>query len=154
MRVERTNILAFIWTKTRGVLLFNGKGWQKTGDTVKTHTWAPTFRRKLLLPSSVYCVNGDIIFYKKFSIIYQSTVYHVTHTHNFFFCSFPSLQWKLNHTQHTEFNILYVSDVTHERINKHHNKPEAHPNPLLVPLLQPISTRRLKRYCPLDLQGT
>ena len=26
-----------------------------------------------------------------------------------------------NHTIHTDFNIPYVSDVIHERINKHHN---------------------------------
>ena len=50
-----------------------------------------------------------------------------------------------NHTLHTDFNIPYVSDVIHERINKHHNKPEAHPNPLLQPTLQPVNTRRLKR---------
>jgi hypothetical protein len=31
---------------------------------------------------------------------------------------------------HTDFNIPYVSDVINERINKHHNKLEAHPNPL------------------------
>ena len=36
-----------------------------------------------------------------------------------------------NHILHTDFNIPYVSDVTNERTNKHHNKPEAHPNPLL-----------------------
>jgi hypothetical protein len=47
---------------------------------------------------------------------------------------------------HTDFNIPYVSDVIHERINKHHNKLESHPNPLLQPLLlvQPVNTRRLK----------
>jgi hypothetical protein len=50
--------------------------------------------------------------------------------------------------------IPYVSDVIHERINKHHNKLEAHPNSLLEPLLQPINTRRLKRRWPLGLQGT
>ena len=59
-----------------------------------------------------------------------------------------------NHTLHTDVNIPYVSDVVHERINKHHNKLEAHPNPLLDPPLQPINTRRLERCCPLDLQGT
>jgi len=48
-----------------------------------------------------------------------------------------------NHTLHTDFNTPYVSDVIHERINKNH-KLEAHPNPLLEPLLQPINTRRLK----------
>jgi len=50
-----------------------------------------------------------------------------------------------NHTPHTDFNIPYVSDVIHERINKHHNKLEAHPNPLLESLLQPINTRKLNR---------
>ena len=56
-----------------------------------------------------------------------------------------------NHTLYTDFNIPYVSDVIHERINNHHNKLEAHPSPLLEPLLQPINTRRLKRCRPLDL---
>ena len=57
-----------------------------------------------------------------------------------------------NHTLHTDFNIPYVSDVIYERINKHHNKPEAHPNPLLQPLLQTVNYRRLKRCWPLDLR--
>jgi len=39
-----------------------------------------------------------------------------------------------NHTLHKDFNIPYVSDVIHERINKHHNNLEAHPNPLLQPV--------------------
>jgi len=55
-----------------------------------------------------------------------------------------------NHILNTDFNIRYVSDVIHERINKHHNNLAAHSNPLLKPLLQPVNTRRLKRY----LQGT
>jgi len=59
-----------------------------------------------------------------------------------------------NHTVHTELKVSYVSDVIHERINKHHNSLEAHPNPLLQPLLQPVNIRRLKRCWPLDLQGT
>jgi hypothetical protein len=50
-----------------------------------------------------------------------------------------------NHTLHTDFSIPYVSDVIPERINKHHNNLEAHPKPLLQPLLQPINTRRIKR---------
>jgi hypothetical protein len=37
-----------------------------------------------------------------------------------------------NHTLHTEFNIPYVSEVIHGRIDKHHNNLEAHPNPLLT----------------------
>jgi len=36
-----------------------------------------------------------------------------------------------NRTLHTDFNNPYVSDVINEIINKHHNKLEAHPNPLL-----------------------
>jgi len=59
-----------------------------------------------------------------------------------------------NHILHTDFNIPYVRDVIHERIIKHHNKLEAHPNPILEPLLQHVHTRRLKRSWPLDLQGT
>jgi hypothetical protein len=47
-----------------------------------------------------------------------------------------------NHTLHTNFNIPYVSGVIHERINKHHNNLEAHPYPLLEPLLQTTNTRR------------
>jgi len=47
----------------------------------------------------------------------------------------PNAPWYVtNHTLHTDFNIPYVSDVIHERINKHHNKLEAHPSPLLQPL--------------------
>jgi len=53
-----------------------------------------------------------------------------------------------NHTLHTDFNIPCVSDVIHETINKHHNNLEAHPNPLLEALLQPLNTRRLKRCWP------
>jgi len=49
-----------------------------------------------------------------------------------------------NHILHTDLNIPYVSDVIHERIAKHHNYMEAHPNPLLEPLLQPVNTSRLK----------
>jgi hypothetical protein len=59
-----------------------------------------------------------------------------------------------NHILHADFNIPYLSDVIHEGINKHHNKLEAHPNPLLEPILQPINTRIPKRRWPLDLQGT
>jgi hypothetical protein len=59
-----------------------------------------------------------------------------------------------NHTLHTDFNIPYVSDVIHERINKYHVKLEAHPNPLLEPLLQPGNNRSLKRCWTFDLQGT
>jgi hypothetical protein len=58
-----------------------------------------------------------------------------------------------NHNLHADFNIPYVSEVIHERINKHHDNLEAHPMPLLEPLLQPINTRRLKRCWQLDLHG-
>jgi hypothetical protein len=34
-----------------------------------------------------------------------------------------------NHTLHADLNILYVSDVINERINKHLNKPETHAQP-------------------------
>ena len=47
-----------------------------------------------------------------------------------------------NHTLHTDFNIPYGRDVIHERL-KHHNKLEAHPNPLLQPLLQSVNTKIL-----------
>ena len=43
-----------------------------------------------------------------------------------------------NHTVHTDFNIPFVSDVIHERLNKRHNL-EAHSNPLLESLLQPVT---------------
>jgi hypothetical protein len=59
-----------------------------------------------------------------------------------------------SHTPHIDFNIPYVSDVIHQRINKLHNKLEARPSPLLEPLLQSMNTRRLKRCWPLDLLST
>ena len=60
-----------------------------------------------------------------------------------------------NHILNTGLNIPYLSDVLHERINKNHNNLEAHPNPLLEPLLQQtVNTRILKICWPLDLQGT
>ena len=31
-------------------------------------------------------------------------------------------RYVINHTLHTDFNIHYVNDVIHERINNHHNK--------------------------------
>jgi len=56
--------------------------------------------------------------------------------------------------ENSEFNIRYVSNVIHERINKNHNKLENQASPLIEPLLQPVNTRRLKRCWPVDLQGT
>ena len=64
-----------------------------------------------------------------------------------------TLRYVTNHTLPTDFNIPYVSDVIHVRINKYDNKLEAHPNPVLQPQLQPVNSRRLKRCWPLDLQG-
>jgi len=55
-----------------------------------------------------------------------------------------ALWYVTNPTLHTGFNFPYVIYVIHERINKHHIKLEAHPNPLLEPLLQPVNNRRLK----------
>jgi hypothetical protein len=63
-------------------------------------------------------------------------------------------RYATNHTLHTDFNIPYLNDVTHERLIKHHNNLEAHPSSLLEPLLQPVNARRLKRCWPLDLQDT
>ena len=60
-------------------------------------------------------------------------------------CNKPHAPHKIHHP---------LRDVIHERINKHHIKLEAHPNPLLEPLLQPVKSRRLKRCWPFDLQGT
>ena len=64
-----------------------------------------------------------------------------------------SPRYVTNRTLHTDCNIPYVSDVIDERINKHHNKLEAHPNPLLEPLLQTINTRRLKGCWPLTCKA-
>ena len=59
-----------------------------------------------------------------------------------------------NHTLHTDFSIPYLSNVIHERINKNHIKQEAHPNPLLEPLIQPVNNSIRKGCWPLDLQDT
>ena len=59
-----------------------------------------------------------------------------------------------NHMIHTDFHIPYVSEIIHETINKHNIKLEAHPIPILEPLLQPVNNRRLKRCWPFDLQDT
>ena len=57
-----------------------------------------------------------------------------------------------NHTLHTDLNIPYVCEVINERINKHLNKLESHPSPLLETLKQPMRNRRLKRRWTSDLQ--
>jgi hypothetical protein len=59
-----------------------------------------------------------------------------------------------NHTLNSDLKVPYVRDVIHERIGKHHTKLEAHPIPLLEPLLQPAYNRRLNRRWPFDLQDT
>jgi hypothetical protein len=61
-----------------------------------------------------------------------------------------ALWYVTNHTLHTDYNTPYVNIVIHEKINKHHNNLETHPNPLLEPLPQSINIRRLRRYWPLD----
>jgi len=58
-----------------------------------------------------------------------------------------------NHTLHTDLNISYVSKVINERINKHLNKPESHPNPPVQTPKQPMRSRRLKRRWTSDLQN-
>jgi hypothetical protein len=57
-----------------------------------------------------------------------------------------------NHTLHTDLNIPYVSEVINERINKHLNKLESHPDPPVETLKQPMRNRRLKRRWTSDLQ--
>jgi hypothetical protein len=59
-----------------------------------------------------------------------------------------------NHTLHSDLKFPYVRDVINERIEKHHTKLEAHPIPLLKPLLQPACNRRLNRCWPFDLKDT
>jgi hypothetical protein len=56
-----------------------------------------------------------------------------------------------NHTFHTDLNIPYVSEVINERVDKHLNKLESHPNPLVETLTQPMGNRRLKRRWTSDL---
>jgi hypothetical protein len=51
-----------------------------------------------------------------------------------------------NHTLHTDLNIPYVREVINERIDKHLNKIETHPNPLVEILTQPTRNRRLNRH--------
>jgi hypothetical protein len=59
-----------------------------------------------------------------------------------------NLPWYVtNHTLHSDHKFPYVRDVIHERIGKHHTKLEAHPNPLLEPLLQPAYNSRQNRCC-------
>jgi len=55
---------------------------------------------------------------------------------------------------YSTYRIQRVSDVIHETINKDHNKPEAHPNPLLEPFLQPINIRRIKGRWHFELKVT
>lgn len=57
-----------------------------------------------------------------------------------------------NQTLHTDLNIPLVSTVIQERANRHHEKLEDHPNQLILPLLQPLNNRRLRRLWPIDLR--
>jgi hypothetical protein len=50
-----------------------------------------------------------------------------------------------DHTLHTDLNIPYVSEVINEKTDKHINKLESHPNPLVETITQPKRNRRLKR---------
>jgi hypothetical protein len=56
-----------------------------------------------------------------------------------------------NRTLHTDLNIPYVSEVINERITKHLDKLESHPNPPVETLKQTTRNRRLKRRAS-DLQ--
>ena len=49
-----------------------------------------------------------------------------------------------NHTLHSDLQIPYVRDVFQERIAKHRTTTDSHLNPLMVQLLRPLTTRRLK----------
>jgi hypothetical protein len=57
-----------------------------------------------------------------------------------------------NSTLHNDLGIPFIKDVIQERSSKHHNRLEAHPNALLLPLLKNHSNRRLKRRLPIDLK--
>jgi hypothetical protein len=50
-----------------------------------------------------------------------------------------------NCTLHTDLNIPYVSEGINERINKHLNKLESHPNLLVETLTQTMRSGKLKR---------
>ena len=50
-----------------------------------------------------------------------------------------------------DLNIPYVSEVIKERTDKHLNKLQSHPNPLVETLTQPTRNRRLKRRWTSDL---
>jgi hypothetical protein len=52
------------------------------------------------------------------------------------------------HTLHTDLNIPYVSEVINEKIDKHLNKLEFHPNQLVETLTQPMRNKRLKNVGP------
>jgi hypothetical protein len=57
-----------------------------------------------------------------------------------------------NFTLHNDLGIPYIKDVIQERSSKHHDRIEVHPNPLLQPLLEKQTNRRLKRRLPIDLK--
>ena len=57
-----------------------------------------------------------------------------------------------NQTLHTDLKIPYVRTVITDRIQKHYQKLESHPNNAIEALLQPTQYRRLRRTWPNDLQ--
>jgi hypothetical protein len=57
---------------------------------------------------------------------------------NVFIFHFPS-------SKSTQIILPFVSEVINERIDKHLNKLESHPNPLVETLTQPVRNKRLKR---------
>jgi hypothetical protein len=50
-----------------------------------------------------------------------------------------------------DLNIPYITEVTQERSNKHHDKIKIHSNIILWPLLEQQHRRRLKKSWPVDL---
>jgi hypothetical protein len=57
-----------------------------------------------------------------------------------------------NSTLHNDLGIPYIKDVIQERSSKHHDRIEVDPNPLLQPLLEKQTNRRLKRRLPINLK--
>jgi hypothetical protein len=65
--------------------------------------------------------------------------------------SITNAQWYVtNHTLHTDPRIPYVREVFQERAANHRTTIASHPNPLLAPLLQARTIRRLKRRWTFD----
>jgi hypothetical protein len=94
-----------------------------------------SIENKLLIYKAVIkpiCIYGI----KLWGYVSKSNIFIIQISQSKIFRAIANAPWFVtNHTLHTDFNIPYVSDVIHERINKRHNKLEAHPSPLLEPLL-------------------